>query len=108
MQLNAGVEKGVRFGDMQLHLRADYAWRGAYYYTEFNTPDARQGGYGVLDVSASIAPAPGGWRAYAFVKNAGNTTATTTMSIGSPLLGSGRQITYTPPRQLGIGLSIDR
>ena len=48
-----------------------------------------------------------GWKLYGYVKNVTNETAITSMSIASPLLGAARQVTYTPPREIGIGASFD-
>lgn len=106
---NAAVnaEYSANLGSYKATLRADYVWRDKVYFTEFNTPDAVQGAYGLVNLSASLRPAQGGWKLYGFVKNAADTTAITSMSIASPLLGAARQVTYTPPRQFGVGASID-
>lgn len=106
-QLTLGAEWAGSVGDLRATLRADYSWRGRFYFTEFNTPDAMQGAYGLLNLSATLRPAAGPWKLWAHVRNAGDTTALTSMSIASPLLGAARQVTYTPPRQFAIGASYD-
>jgi outer membrane receptor protein involved in Fe transport len=106
-QLTLGAEWAGSVGDLRATLRADYSWRSRFYFTEFNTPDAMQGGYGLLHLSATLRPAAGSWKLWTYVRNAGDTTAFTSMSIASPLLGAARQVTYTPPRQFAIGASYD-
>jgi iron complex outermembrane recepter protein len=106
-QLTLGAEWAGRVGDLRTTLRADYSWRGRFYFTEFNTPDAMQGAYGLLNLTATLRPAEGRWKVWANVRNAGDTAAFTSMSIASPVLGAARQVTYTPPRQLAIGASVD-
>jgi len=88
-------------------LHADYVWRGRFYFTEFNTADAVQPAYGLVNLAASIQPAAGRWKVYAQLRNAANTTALTSMSIASPLLGGARQVTYTPPREFALGASLE-
>lgn len=106
-QLNLGAEWAGSVGDLRATLRADYSWRGRFYFTEFNTPDAMQGAYGLLNLSATLRPAAGPWKLWAHVRNVADTTAFTSMSIASPVLGAARQVTYTPPRQFAIGASHD-
>ncbi|NRF68931.1 TonB-dependent receptor [Aquincola sp. S2] len=92
---------------MRASMRADVVWRSKVFFTEFNTADAVQDSYGMLNLSASIRPANGKWKVYGWVRNATDKTAITSMSIASPLLGAARQVTYTPPRQFGIGASLE-
>jgi iron complex outermembrane recepter protein len=106
-QLTLGAEWAGSVGELRATLRADYSWRGRFYFTEFNTPDAMQGAYGLLHLSATLRPAAGPWKLWAQLRNAGDTTALTSMSIASPLLGAARQVTYTPPRQFAVGASYD-
>ncbi|KQV48619.1 hypothetical protein ASC95_22160 [Pelomonas sp. Root1217] len=106
-QLTFGAEWAASVGDMRTTLRADYSWRGRFYFTEFNTPDAMQGAYGMLHLTATLRPAAGHWKLWANVRNVADTTAITSMSIASPVLGAARQVTYTPPRQFALGASVD-
>ncbi|MGM9484716.1 TonB-dependent receptor [Roseateles sp. NT4] len=106
-QVTLGAEWAGSVGELRTTLRADYSWRSRFYFTEFNTSDAVQGGYGLLNLSATLRPAAGPWKLWAYVRNAGDTTALTSMSIASPLLGAARQVTWTPPRQFAIGASYD-
>jgi iron complex outermembrane receptor protein len=103
----ANAEYSATVGGLKTTLRVDYVWRDTVYFTEFNTPDAKQDAYGLLNLSASLRSAERGWALYGYVKNATNETAITSMSIASPLLGAARQVTYTPPREFGIGVSFD-
>lgn len=106
-QVTLGAEWAGSVGELRGTLRADYSWRGRFYFTEFNTPDTMQGAYGLLNLTATLRPAAGHWKLWANVRNAGDTTAFTSMSIASPILGAARQVTYTPPRQFAVGASYD-
>jgi outer membrane receptor protein involved in Fe transport len=106
-QLGLGVDYTRHVGNNKLSLHADYMRRSKIYFTEFNTPDAMQEGYGLLNFAASIEPDARGWKFYGYVRNATNTTAITSMLITGRNLGSTRQVTYTPPRQFGIGVAVD-
>lgn len=106
-QVMASVEYAPAVAGWRPVLRADYAWRSRVFFTEFNTADAVQDGYGLLNLSASIRPEGGLWRVHAWVRNVTDKTAITSMSIASPVLGAARQVTWTPPRQVGIGASLE-
>jgi iron complex outermembrane recepter protein len=106
-QLGLGAEYTRKVGSHKLTLRGDYMRRSKIYFTEFNTPDAMQESYGLLNLAASIQPATGSWKLYGYVRNATNTTAITSMLITGADLGSTRQVTYTPPRQFGIGATVE-
>ncbi|HEY8878467.1 MAG TPA: TonB-dependent receptor [Roseateles sp.] len=106
-QATLGAEWAGSIGDLRTTLRADYSWRGRFYFTEFNTPDAMQGAYGLLNLTATLRTVAGPWKLWANVRNAGDKTAFTSMSIASPILGAARQVTYTPPRQFAVGASYD-
>jgi len=106
-QLGMGAEYTRQLGGHRLSLRGDATWRGKLYFTEFNTADTMQKSYSLLNLAASIAPAGGGWKLYGYVRNATNTTAITSMLVTGTNLGSARQVTYTPPRQAGIGITVE-
>jgi iron complex outermembrane receptor protein len=103
----ASVEYAPALAGWRPVLRADYAWRSRVFFTEFNTADAVQDRYGLLNLSASIRPEGGRWRVHAWVRNVTDKTAITSMSIASPVLGAARQVTWTPPRQVGVGASLE-
>jgi outer membrane receptor protein involved in Fe transport len=103
--LNAEWSQPV--GAYTLSLRSDYVWRDKFYFTEFNTSDAMQSAYGLLNLSASLRPTGGAWKVYGYVRNVGDKAALTSMNISSPVLGSARQVSYTPPRHVGLGVSVD-
>ncbi|HMC14336.1 MAG TPA: TonB-dependent receptor [Albitalea sp.] len=106
-QANLSAEWVQTFGDYRTSLRADYAWRDKVYFTEFNTADAMQDAYGMLNLAASFRPTSGRWKLYGYVRNANNKTALTSMSIASPVLGGARTVNYTPPRHFGVGFTYD-
>ena len=103
--LNAEWTQSV--GAYRLSLRSDYVWRDKFYFTEFNTADAMQSAYGLFNLSASLRPTGGNWKVYGYVRNVGDKAALTSMNISSPVLGSARQVSYTPPRHVGLGVSVD-
>ncbi len=103
-QANVGAEYVVPVGGgARLTPRIDYAYRSRYFFTEFNTADARQGGYGKLDASVQFEPGHGGWRLYAYVHNVTDENVIGSMAIVSPLLGSVRIVNLIPPRNFGVG-----
>ncbi len=106
-QISLNAEWVQIFDGYQASYRVDYVWRDRFYFTEFNTPDAMQEAYGLLNLSASLRPSQGRWKLYGYVKNAGNVTALSSMSISSPVLGSARTVNYVPPRYVGLGVSYD-
>ena len=106
-QAGLNAEWTQSLGAYKTSLRADYVWRDKFYFTEFNTVDAMQGAYGLLNLSATLRPAAGAWKLYAQLKNATNTTALTNMLIASPILLSARSVGYNPPRSFGVGATFD-
>ena len=106
-QYMLGADYAFGFAGLRAQLHADYVWRSKFYFTEFNTPDAFQSAYGLLNFAGWIRPARGPWKVYGYVRNASDKTALTSLIIASPYLGSGRQVTYTRPRELGLGLTWD-
>jgi hypothetical protein len=106
-QASLGAEWTQTLGDLRAVFRADYAWRSKYYFTEFNTPDAEQAAYGTLNLGMVLRPRQGAWKAYAQLLNVGNSTAITSMNIASPVLGASRQVNYTPPRRVAVGVAMD-
>ena len=106
-QVAVGAEYRASVSGYRITLASDYAWRSKFYFTEFNTDDAVQSGYGLLNFSGSVRPVTGRWKAYGYVRNATDKTAKTSLIISAPFLASGRQVTYTRPRELGAGVAID-
>jgi iron complex outermembrane receptor protein len=106
-QAALSAEWAQAFGAYRAVLSADYVWRDKFYFNEFNTADAVQEGYGLLNIAASIRPTGGKWKIYGQLKNATNTTALTSLVIAAPGLLSLRSGTYTAPRTLGLGVALD-
>ncbi|MEJ6022351.1 TonB-dependent receptor [Ramlibacter sp. PS4R-6] len=102
-----GVEYALPISGWRATVRADYVYRGKVYFTEFNTPDAVQEAFSMVNLAFSVKPVQGNWKLFGWVKNATNKTAITSMSVASPVLGAARQVTYTPPRMFGIGAQVD-
>ncbi len=106
-QLSLNAEWVQNLDGYRASYRVDYVWRDRFFFTEFNTADAMQEAYGLLNLSASLRPSQGRWKLYGYVKNANNVTALSSMSISSPVLGSARTVNYVPPRYVGVGVTYD-
>jgi iron complex outermembrane receptor protein len=106
-QASLSADYSQSVGDYQATLRADYVWRDKYYFTEFNEAVTMQDAYGMLNLAASMRPVGAKWKLYAQLKNAMNTVAYTDMQVYDASLATQRAVAYTPPRTLGVGLSID-
>ncbi|MES2950382.1 MAG: TonB-dependent receptor [Pseudomonadota bacterium] len=104
-QASLGVDFVQNMGGYRTTWHADYLWRSRFFFTEFNTADAMQDDVGVLNLSAAFKQGP--WKFIAFVKNATNVTALSSMSISSPVLGAARTVNYAPPRYFGVGVTYD-
>ncbi|MFY7760543.1 TonB-dependent receptor [Aquidulcibacter sp.] len=81
------------------------SWRSDFYFTEFNTPDALQKGYGKLDVGVSWTSPNGTITLSAYGRNLSDETTLSSMSVVSPLLGSLRVASYDPPRHFGVSIA---
>ena len=106
-QASLSVDYTQAIGEYKTTFRADYVWRDKFYFTEFNDADTMQEAYGVLNLAASIRPAGAKWKMYAQLKNATDTQAYTSMTTSGTPNGGQRNVTYTPPRTFGVGMSLD-
>jgi iron complex outermembrane receptor protein len=87
-----------------LHFRAEDAYQGRVYFTEFNNSDATQSGYGLINASAGWESSDSRWSATGWVRNAGDKFAIANNIISAPLYASVRVGTVIPPRTYGITL----
>jgi iron complex outermembrane receptor protein len=87
-----------------LHFRAEDAYQGRVYFTEFNNADATQGGYGLINASAGWESSDAHWNATAWVRNAADKFAIANDIISAPLYSSVRVGTVIPPRTYGLTL----
>lgn len=86
-------------------IDAQYSWRSAVYFNEFNIPSNSVAPGGVVNLSASLGPQSGSWKLYAYVHNILNRTYQTGSTIYSGLLGGEKAVSYAPPRTAAIGVS---
>lgn len=91
-------------GGSRLDLSGAMQWRSEYFFTEFNTADARQGGFARFDLGAVWTSADGGWAVNIFARNLTDRRVLSSLAVVSPLLGSVRVASLEPPRHFGIGL----
>jgi iron complex outermembrane receptor protein len=88
----------------RLLFKAEDAYQGRVYFTEFNNSDATQPGYGLINASAGWESVDKHWSATAWVRNAGDKFAIANNIISAPLYANVRVGTLMPPRTLGITL----
>ena len=86
----------------QLLFRAEDAYQGRVYFTEFNNSDATQPGYGMINASAGWESADKHWTTTAWVRNAGDKFAIANDIISAPLYANVRVGTLMPPRTYGV------
>lgn len=86
----------------KLLLKAEDAYQGRVYFTEFNNSDATQGGYGMLNASAGWESVDRHWTTTAWVRNAADKFAMANNIISAPLYANVRVGTLLPPRTYGI------
>lgn len=105
-QLRLGAEYRLDLGgDMVPSARVDYTHRSKFFFSEFNTEDEAQRGYGLVDVSVALTSKDHGWRIYGYVRNLTDRTTINALTVNSPLLGSSRLVNLNPPRRAGVGAS---
>ncbi|MCE2987566.1 MAG: TonB-dependent receptor [Phenylobacterium sp.] len=88
----------------RLDLDAALQWRSEYFFTEFNTPDARQGGFVRFDLGAAWTSPDERWVVNVFGRNLSDRRVLSSLAVVSPLLGSVRVASLEPPRHVGIGV----
>ncbi|MFZ4072083.1 MAG: TonB-dependent receptor [Caulobacterales bacterium] len=82
----------------------NYSWRSEYFFTEFNTNDARQDSFGRLDLGLSWTAPSERWSVSAIGRNLTDETTIGSLSVVSPLLGSVRVAAIDPPRHFMVRL----
>jgi len=88
----------------QLLFKAEDAYQGRVYFTEFNNGDATQPGYGMINASTGWESADKHWTATAWVRNAADKFAFANNIISAPLYANVRVGTLMPPRTYGLTL----
>ncbi|TAJ71866.1 MAG: TonB-dependent receptor [Phenylobacterium sp.] len=83
-----------------------YAWRDRVYFSEFNDKGNSQKPVGLLNIAASLAPENGPWRVYGFVHNVTDETVISGTTVYAGILGAEKAVSYTPPRNFGIGVAL--
>lgn len=91
-------------GGSRIDFNGSMQWRSEYFFTEFNTADARQGGFARFDLGAVWTSADGGWAVNVFARNLTDQRVLSSLAVVSPLLGSVRVASLEPPRHFGVGL----
>lgn len=89
----------------EVTLSAQMSYRSEYYFTEFNTQDARQEAATQVDLSLDWLSADEMWRVNVFARNLTDEEVISSMAIVSPLLGSVRVVSLVPPRHFGISFN---
>ena len=86
----------------RLLFKAEDAYQGRVYFTEFNNADATQAAYGLINASGGWESADRRWDATAWVRNAADKFAIANDIISAPLYANVRVGTVMPPRTYGI------
>lgn len=102
--LTASYEARLDDGSV-LSLNGAVQARSKYFFTEFNTRDARQSGFARIDLGAFWTLPGNRLSVSAFVRNVTGIRVIGSLSIVSPLLGSVRVASLEPPRYFGFGLN---
>ncbi|OYU74504.1 MAG: hypothetical protein CFE32_17550, partial [Alphaproteobacteria bacterium PA3] len=77
-------------GGSRIDFNGSMQWRSEYFFTEFNTADARQGGFARFDLGAVWTSADDGWAINIFARNLTDERVLSSLAVVSPLLGSVR------------------
>ena len=91
-------------GGGSLAFNGRVQWRSEYYFTEFNTADARQPGFARIDLGAAWTSPDRNWQVNVFARNLTDRRVLSSLAVVSPLLGSVRVASLEPPRHFGIGI----
>jgi iron complex outermembrane receptor protein len=87
-----------------LRFRAEDAYQGRVYFTEFNNADATQAGYGLINGAAGWESSDSHWSVTAWIRNAADKFAIANDIISAPLYSSVRVGTVIAPRTYGATL----
>jgi iron complex outermembrane receptor protein len=91
-------------GGSRIDFNGSMQWRSEYFFTEFNTADARQGGFARFDLGAVWTSADDGWAINIFARNLTDERVLSSLAVVSPLLGSVRVASLEAPRHFGVGI----
>jgi outer membrane receptor protein involved in Fe transport len=91
-------------GSSRIDVNGSAQYRSEYFFTEFNTADARQGGFVRFDLGAQWTSADEHWAVNVFARNLSDRRVLSSLAVVSPLLGSVRVASLEPPRHFGIGI----
>jgi iron complex outermembrane receptor protein len=88
-----------------LHFRAEDAYQGRVYFTEFNNGDGTQGGYGLINGMAGWESFEEHWTMTAWIRNAADKFAIANNIITAPLYSNVRVGSVIPPRTFGATMA---
>lgn len=94
-------------GGSRIGVNGTIGLRSEYFFTEFNTADARQGDVLRIDLGISWTSADERIRLSAFGRNLTDQAVLGSLAIVSPLLGSVRVASLEPPRSFGFGIDFN-
>jgi len=98
--ISSDFEQSLRKGS--LNYRLSYHWQDEIFFTPFNDPVTRQGGYGLINASLSYATPDKRWELQLYGKNLTDKDYTNASQDFSPL---GVTLAITEPRTYGLKLS---
>ena len=104
--VSAGAEYTVRFGnDWRATLRGDYSWQASSFARTYNRTSDYLRPYDNVNATLTIANAPAGWQAQAFVKNLFDRQSITNTFVTDQIVGLVRVAFVTEPRIFGLTLT---
>lgn len=90
---------------VSMELGGNYYYQSRIFFNEFNTFDNSQKPVGRVDLSASVGPSSNQWKLYGYVRNLTNETVLTGTTVYAGLLAAEKGVSYSPPRNFGVGFS---
>jgi iron complex outermembrane receptor protein len=90
---------------LELELATDYSWQSATQYDLFQSNDAIQGAYGIVNASLTLAAPAGGWRVSLTANNLANKSYATNLITGTGYIS--RFVPRDDQRYVGLNLHKD-
>lgn len=90
---------------VSMEVGGNYYYQSRIFFNEFNTIDNSQKAVGRVDLTASIGPSNDRWKLYGYVRNLTNELVLGGTTIYAGTLGAEKGVSYSPPRNFGVGFS---
>lgn len=91
----------------KLNIRGEINWQDRVFFTEFNTADATQGAYALINAGLRYSSEDDRWSAEIWGRNLTNELVLTNNIITAPLFNSVRVGSVSPPRTYGVTIGMN-